>query len=907
MKLSRRTVVVVFAIGALSNALAILEPSRPALANFDVRQRQFGLRVPAEKVHAAAKLRERLPEAQIDFDEITSSPKRIATTRGFLTAPNGVGRAASEERVRAFRANDPHRATKAFLKEHQPLFGHGPEALEKAQVKREYVTAHNGLRTIVWEQEVDGIPVFQAVLISHTTRRGELVNISSQFVADAPSAANKGHRNKARERNEPMLSAAEAVLKAVQNLGEQLQLADIQPQGQGEGAELRQKFKAKNLTGDTEAKLVWLPMNATEMRLCWEIILTSQIRGEMFRVLVDAENGEALVRHRLTDYLSEATYRVYTGDSPSPLSPGHAAPSTLQPPLVPRSLITITALDTNASPNGWINDAENETRGNNVDAYSDRDGDDVPDLPRPQGSPVRVFDFPLDLTQPPTNSTKAAIVQLFYRCNWMHDRLYELGFTEAAGNFQVDNFGRGGEGNDPVKAEAQKAAGFSNANFASPPDGQPGRMRMFLWSEPFPDRDGCLDAQVVLHEYTHGMTRRRVGGGIGFSATQSMGMNEGWSDFFALAMLSKPADDPDGTYPISSYSSFLLGHAQNYYFGIRRYPYCTDTNKNPLTFKDIDPTQISPHPGVPRNPRSAFNATQASEFHAQGEGWCNTLWEIRANLIRKHGFELGNWLAMQLVADGQALLPPDPDFIQARDGIIQADFVNTGGANFREIWAGFAKRGMGFNASAPDSLHTVGVQEAVDVPDDLWIGPRTDWFAKGRIGGPFEPGTRSFSLETVTSPSVTWSAGATVPWLSVSSASGTVQTGAAPVVVQASINSMASLLPSGVHTGAILFSNHMSARVQTNIVTWQTDPMDFLTEFFDRRDNDLPYQTITFTPDGSPSFYSVCHGAATNFPVDPTGGARFNTNVNTPDLQVTLSAGRSVALFGSRTNAVWVP
>jgi len=177
MKFSRRTVVVLFAIGALSNAFGIVEPFQPALTNFDVRQRQFGLRVPAEKVHAAAKLRERLPEAQIDFDEITSSPKRIATTRGFLTAPNGVGRAVSDRSVGAFRPDDPHRATKSFLKEHQPLFGHGPEALEKAHVKREYVTPHNGLRTVVWEQEVDGVPVFQAVLISHTTRCGELVNI----------------------------------------------------------------------------------------------------------------------------------------------------------------------------------------------------------------------------------------------------------------------------------------------------------------------------------------------------------------------------------------------------------------------------------------------------------------------------------------------------------------------------------------------------------------------------------------------------------------------------------------------------------------------------------------------------------------------------------------------------------
>src|SRR5437867_3410829 len=109
MKLSCRTVVVVFAIGALSNAFGIVEPFRPALTNSDVRQRQLGLRVPAENVHAAVKLRERLPETQIDFDEITGSPKRIATTRGFLTGPNGIGRAVSEGSVRAFRADDQNR------------------------------------------------------------------------------------------------------------------------------------------------------------------------------------------------------------------------------------------------------------------------------------------------------------------------------------------------------------------------------------------------------------------------------------------------------------------------------------------------------------------------------------------------------------------------------------------------------------------------------------------------------------------------------------------------------------------------------------------------------------------------------------------------------------------------------
>ena len=140
----------------------------------------------------------------------------------------------------------------------------------------------------------------------------------------------------------------------------------------------------------------------------------------------------------------------------------------------------------------------------------------LPDLPRPQGSPFRVFDFPMDLTtQDPTNYSPAAVVQLFYLCNWYHDKLYELGFTEAAGNFQSNNFARGGLGNDAVQADAQDGSGTDNANFSTPPDGSPGRMQMYIFTSPSPRRDGDLDAEVVLHEHTHGLSWRLVGGGQG--------------------------------------------------------------------------------------------------------------------------------------------------------------------------------------------------------------------------------------------------------------------------------------------------------------------------------------------------------------------------------------------------------
>jgi hypothetical protein len=242
-------------------------------------------------------------------------------------------------------------------------------------------------------------------------------------------------------------------------------------------------------------------------------------------------------------------------------------------------------MDTNASPAGWINDGGNETWGNNVDAHTDRNADDSPDLPRPQGAPLRVFNFPMDLTtQDPTNYGSAAVVQLFYLCNWYHDKLYALGFTEAAGNFQSNNFARGGLGNDAVQADAQDGSGTDNANFSTPPDGSAGRMQMYIFTQMSPRRDGDLDAEIVFHEHTHGLSWRLVGGGQALGDTQSDGMGEGWSDFYGMTLLSQAGDDVNGVYAAGAYASYKIGGAsdtQNYYFGIRRYPYTTDMSKTP--------------------------------------------------------------------------------------------------------------------------------------------------------------------------------------------------------------------------------------------------------------------------------------------------------------------------------------
>src|SRR4051812_26059374 len=103
-------------------------------------------------------------------------------------------------------------------------------------------------------------------------------------------------------------------------------------------------------------------------------------------------------------------------------------------------------------------------------------------------------------------------------------------------------------------------------------------MQMYLFTGPAPDRDGDFDAEIILHEYTHGLTNRLVGGGVGISALQPGGMGEGWSDFYGLTLLSEAADNVNGNYATGGYATYLLDglFSQNYYSGIRRYPYSTN-------------------------------------------------------------------------------------------------------------------------------------------------------------------------------------------------------------------------------------------------------------------------------------------------------------------------------------------
>src|SRR5436190_1579149 len=320
------------------------------------------------------------------------------------------------------------------------------------------------------------------------------------------------------------------------------------------------------------------------------------------------------------------------------------------------------------------------TTGNNVEAYLDSDANNAPDNNNGAGLSVghalaanQNFTFPFSTTVDPRTQQAAVVTNLFYYNNIMHDFSYNLGFTETARNFQVNNFGRGGLQSDSVRAEAQDGSGTNNANFATPPDGQRPRMQQYLFTSPNPDRDSSVDGDVVFHEYGHGISNRLIGNGsTALSGTQSGAMGEGWSDYWAITL---NGDGAVGEYVTNNPN------------GIRRAAYTVPANPVHDSYADV---------GV-----GGFSV------HNDGEVWAATLWDLRT--------QLGATTTDLLVLNGMKFTPNRPSFLNARDGILQADQNLNGGANRCVIWTVFARHGMGVSAVGNDgTTHTA----ATDLPVD---------------------------------------------------------------------------------------------------------------------------------------------------------------------------------------------
>ncbi len=703
-------------------------------------------------VRGEAALRQTVPSLKIVYNDDIRIPEVIGPDvqlgRVFLTAPTAIQRP---------------RILTEFLKQNTELVGATDEQIDALKVTADYTNPDGNLSFVVLEQEINGIPVFRGEVKAGFTKQGEMVRVINNL---APALA---YGSLSADFGDP-LKAVKKAAAFINNDGSRLDLRF----NAADSTEIKATFG----TGDsaTTAEKMYFPTEPGVAVPAWRVLIWQPVNA--FYVIVDAQTGTMLWRKNITaDQTQPATYEVYANpnamiqvaDNPFPMTPGPTSPNGTQGPALARS--TITRIGNEApytfNNNGWITDGGTKTDGNNVQAGIDRDGSDGVDANSEATSPTRLFSFTYSPFDPNTNTGEApvavpqtypgsafqqgTITQLFYITNWYHDEAYRLGFTEAARNFQQVNFTGQGSGNDRVRGEGQDSSGTNNANFSTPADGGRGRMQMYLWTAPNPDIDGNLDADVVIHELTHGTSNRLHGNGSGLSTQQSGGMGEGWGDFFGHAMLSQASDPINGIYSTGSYDTYLSGPGvNNYYYGIRRFPKAVmaftggplNRPHNPLTFADVDSTQMNLSDGA-YAPR--FTGT-ADQVHNQGEVWSTTLWEVRAKFVARLGWEAGNRKTLQLVMDGMKLAPLGPTFVTERDAILAAAQASSrapeADADVRDVWAGFALRGVGANAAVlvNGSGGSTRVVESFALPNVTQSPAMTVSDAPGNNNGFPEPG-----------------------------------------------------------------------------------------------------------------------------------------------------------------------
>lgn len=658
----------------------ISSPQRPPLPDFDIRADAERARTRsatdgARRNGVSATAPGSLPShARVRWSSISGGASRITSQQGRLTPPT---------------AEDAESVARNFIRTRQELFRLSAADVDRMRLARRYRTRHNGLTHLFLKQEVNGIEVFQSTLAVHIDQRGSVIAANGEVFPSPAAAINLPA---------PRLSMSDSLRRAAIETGAALG-ASIPLRRAPLGRDQAQVIaREAGFARDAAARLVYFPLSTGQMRLAWEFQLWMSDTPDAYLILIDAENGAMLFRYNLTSYDENPLQprgMVFTGESPRPNSPytgNNDAPfvERVEKPFRAEPFNGQTIFNvSDPHYDWWAGVPANTLISNNTDTHLDRDAaPNQPDLPRLEAADGN-FTFAVNFDEQPTDgdNPKAAQVNLFYWINRYHDILYAFGFDEAAGNFQKDNFGLGGNGNDAIQADAQDGGGMNNANFSTPPDGSPGRVQMYLWnSTPQLLIDGDFDQGVIIHELTHGLSNRLIGNASGLLGTQARGMGEGWSDYFSLVLLRNEADDKDGSYPIGQY---VTNRASR---GIRLFPYSTSMSVSPLTFADI---------------------ADNTESHAIGEIWCAMLWEMRALLVERYGFQEGQRQSVQLVVDGMKLTPSAPTLADARDAILLADRVNNNGANQCLIWKAFAKRGLGFSALTTDPGDTAP-KEAFD-------------------------------------------------------------------------------------------------------------------------------------------------------------------------------------------------
>lgn len=513
-------------------------------------------------------------------------------------------------------------------------FGADAATVKTLAEERDIVTDGNGLRHIELRQQIAGMRVYGSYARAAFDADGNMVHLIdrvSRFGADVP--------------RRPLLSEGEALTTAIsRNFGAEAPRLAIK--------------RRDGFVSEAEVSVYFFRAPTVER----VIIAGGSGRPEVGFLVESWRAKDNLLYHTVIDGVGRVvsnelrtandSYRVF------PIHPGVTpTPGVFSGPGV-------------AACGGaaWLASATQNSRiinGCNAKAYLDVNSDNVPDSGGVTITNGNFLATP-NLTQSPsiTANRETAVQNLFYQNNRAHDWLEVRGFNEAAGNFQLVNApGSGGVANDPVLAEAQDGATTNNANFATPADGSSPRMQMFLFTPASPDRDSALDADIIFHEYGHGLTWRTVGGMSGVVAGS---VGEGMSDavaFIYTSSLGGPNNDV-----IAEYSSF--------------------NPANPYHENGIRSRRYTQHTAT----LASFNSSPFASLHTNGEIYAAAIWRA-LELYQYNGFSAN--MLMNDIISGLLLTPATPTYIQMRDGLLAAAPSNRDCL----IWLAFAAKGMGQGAT----------------------------------------------------------------------------------------------------------------------------------------------------------------------------------------------------------------
>lgn len=411
--------------------------------------------------------------------------------------------AASAEaplRLTGPQSGDPVAIAQSFVESSGAEYGIA-SADQKHRIASVAPTRHNGLTHVYLQQTVDGIDVDGAVTTVNVMRDGAILSIANAFEPSAQQRANG---------KVPRISAEMAYVAAASYLNVALR---AQPTVMGgRGGESRHVLFAGGLLSDqpVPAELLYV-RDGDRLRLSWNLTI-DRFEGETFHgeLRIDAETGQVLDLASYVAHAKSATQRKLGNPGPGYSASYYVLPMPFESPTHPDAALELVTdpHDPDASPRGWHDTRAlgtssyefAETSGNNVVARADLTSTNAAAnyrAPAVIDNGNLIFNYVWDPNaqpsvggnQPSQGNVPPAVVNLFYWNNILHDVLWHYGFDEASGNFQVNNFNRGGSGNDAVNADALDGSDLAtpntnNANFSTPADGSPGRMQMYRWLGP---------------------------------------------------------------------------------------------------------------------------------------------------------------------------------------------------------------------------------------------------------------------------------------------------------------------------------------------------------------------------------------------------------------------------------------